>query len=200
MDKKVFAYSLIAGTLTSALFAWFLQPTAEWVWRVASSSASSFFIELQNAAILSAALGKRDWVSVILLFAFGCIFTGLSLGALTARLAFNYFEVKITKVKESTKETTKFIKLIYWLFSLLLILFLYALLKITFIAFVDLQLNTSFEQRLNAIGPYITIDEEKQLRSNWALMKSRSDYEKIKNKLEAKANMASINLPISLYE
>jgi hypothetical protein len=65
---------------------------------------------------------------------------------------------------------------------------------------VDLQLNASFSQRLDALGPYIDSAEERDLKSKWALMKTRSDYENINQRLDALAQKASIQIPEPLLK
>ncbi|WP_216295874.1 hypothetical protein [Delftia acidovorans] len=65
--------------------------------------------------------------------------------------------------------------------------------------YVDLQLNASFSQRLDALGPYADLMDEKRLKSAWALMKTRDDYEEINSRLDALASRAGVALPPPLY-
>ena len=61
--------------------------------------------------------------------------------------------------------------------------------------FADIQLNTSFKQRLNALLPYISEQEEEELRSMWAMMGNRQDYVDITNKMDSIAAEKGIRIP-----
>jgi hypothetical protein len=58
-----------------------------------------------------------------------------------------------------------------------------------------LQLNTSFNQKLNALSPYIDEAQKEILVSKWALMKSKKDYLEIKSIMEDEAKKNNIELP-----
>lgn len=71
----------------------------------------------------------------------------------------------------------------------------------TFIAsyiYADLQLNASFEQRLQVLAPHVTEKEVKELRASWALMTTKAHYLSIKSKMELLASQANIQLPAVL--
>jgi hypothetical protein len=59
----------------------------------------------------------------------------------------------------------------------------------------DLKLNTTFNQRLNAIAPYISETKEKELISKWALMRSKKDYLNIKLSIDTVAIRNNLILP-----
>jgi len=67
-------------------------------------------------------------------------------------------------------------------------------------SFVIVKLNTSFNQRLNAILPYIDDHTEKIIKSEWALMKSVEDFQKIDNQINTLGTKAKIDLPKNLIE
>ena len=69
-----------------------------------------------------------------------------------------------------------------------------------FFAIADEQLNASFYQRLDALGPYMSDQEERQLRSSWALMENRAQYNQINSHLEEFAPKAKIKIPEPLYK
>ncbi len=60
---------------------------------------------------------------------------------------------------------------------------------------MDLQLNSRFNQRIEALGPFLQDIEIKRLKSEWALMKSREDFLRIENKIQEYAKKNSIQLP-----
>ena len=61
--------------------------------------------------------------------------------------------------------------------------------------FADLQLNTSFDQRLTVLAPKLTELECKELRAQWASMGSRGDYEEIVSTMETLAEEKDVALP-----
>ncbi len=67
------------------------------------------------------------------------------------------------------------------------------ILLITF--FVTLELNSSFNQRLNVMLPYIPDNEVRVLKSLWASMRNRSDYMVIVSTMESLAASHDITLP-----
>lgn len=57
------------------------------------------------------------------------------------------------------------------------------------------RMIASFNQRMAALGPAISDDEEEMLRSRWARMKSRADFEAINTDMELYATRDSLMLP-----
>ena len=66
--------------------------------------------------------------------------------------------------------------------------------------FTDLQLNTSFEQRLTILAPNINDLEFKEFEAAWALMQSRKDFEAINNRMENTAKKYGVILPPNLLK
>lgn len=199
--QKSFTPALVTiglGILGSAIFAWLIQPISVAVWNVLASSSWSYLQHLQDEAILTAARGKRDWVSVELLLIFVLIVFGTLMFAIMAIYA-SLWNPKVIKRKpfEATTRTRFFL-------SVLALLEFGAVLSVgcreMFFAATDMQLNASFYQRLDALGPYITDQEERQLRSSWALMENRAQYNQINTKLEDFASTAKIRIPEPLYK
>jgi hypothetical protein len=69
----------------------------------------------------------------------------------------------------------------------------------TILVYASTELNASFQQRYNAIRPYLSESEEEALISSWALMKNESDYILINEKLELIAEENGITLPRTLW-
>lgn len=195
MDKRVFIYSVITGLIASGLFAWFIVPITEWLWHAASNGAYAWLDDLQTQAFTNASLGKRDWVSVVAFTIFSTTFIGVLCGFIAAAWLSILLGSKAKAVIRNN-EVKKNINRIFLIFSTIAIFyFTFMIYKLTFIMRVDLQINASFSQRLDALGPYLVNDEEKRLKSAWALMKTRNDYDKIVSKMEEIAIRADIKLP-----
>ena len=56
-----------------------------------------------------------------------------------------------------------------------------------FTVFIDLQLNASFCQRMGALAPYIDDQQQKMLRSQWALMETLDDYRTLTTQMDTLA-------------
>jgi glycopeptide antibiotics resistance protein len=66
--------------------------------------------------------------------------------------------------------------------------------------FVDLQLNTSFNQRLTVVAAFVPEGTVKSLKADWAKMKSRKDYLALNAKMEQLAAEQHVSLPQVLVE
>lgn len=199
MDKRIFWYSVIASVVASIAFSWLLEPISRGLWNIASDSASTWLTNLQNVAFMNAALGKRDWATVAIFFAFSTLLWGVAFGAITgiylARKRVESPNGLIARYRKSQwNRRISLLALALWV-----TLGLYQWTHMCFMFYVDLQLNSSFSQRLDALGPYIEQIEERRLKSEWALMKDRNDYEKINERMDAFAKRASIQIPPPLY-
>jgi hypothetical protein len=92
------------------------------------------------------------------------------------------------------------LNLMYKFRWLLIILTALCGIQILFGSYTDLQLNTSFNQRMNALGPYATENEIRVLKSKWALMKTRTDFLKINERMDSSAKKSKITLPDNLLK
>jgi hypothetical protein len=64
--------------------------------------------------------------------------------------------------------------------------------------FVDLQLNTSFNQRLTVLAAVVPDETVKSLRADWAQMTSRKDYLALNTRIEQLASEKAVSLPKAL--
>ncbi len=102
-------------------------------------------------------------------------------------------ENKLDKIKTRLKWSIR----VSWIINILIIM---TAIHLIFSAYADLQLNTSFNQRLNVLAPYIEEHDVKVLKSKWALMQNRADFEEINNYMETLAINKEIVLPKKLLE
>lgn len=200
MDRRVFIYSVIASLVASLAFYLLLEPVTAWLWNYTSNSAKESLVELQNAAFRNAAIGKRDWVSAVTFIGAGALCSGILTGLITGLWILSFFGQRVTGAVVSTTVRRKLRVGFLSLFTLFAVGFTYSWVKMWFLVYVDLQLNASFSQRLDAVGPYIELIEERRLRSAWALMRSREDYERINARLDEIGRTAAIDLPEPLYK
>lgn len=189
------------------------------IWETLKKVSSATFEGIIDGMYVNAALGHRNWIDLILLTAL--VMIGMNVTIVVAlKLNSKVNDIREDKVLDSMSEEDLKNQLIVKQSELeneisklekMLILmhkFLWPILIITaicgvqfvFSSFTDLQLNTSFNQRMNALAPYITDHEIKVLNSKWALMKTRKDYIEINIHLDSLAKSAKIILPENLLD
>ncbi len=204
---KDFRKSILASVIASILFIIFFQPILTFFWNICRILSIKFYENYIDSVYLNAALGQRNWIDLILL---GSLALAICLSAFAAITSVNSKigqlsseeltpqkqtpEKKVYKLEESLKRIKK-IRIILYVLSPFLML---TTLLIVVDSFVDLQLNTSFNQKINAIAPYITDQEEKILKSHWALMESRQDYELVNKNFQELAIKYKAKLPKDL--
>lgn len=59
----------------------------------------------------------------------------------------------------------------------------------------EFQATATFDQRLMALEPVISDGERRALRGEWAVMRSRADYDRIMGQMEGIARKAALALP-----
>jgi hypothetical protein len=211
--------ALFRSLVASTIFLVFLRPILEFLWRILvfiSSHTYSYFID---SVYENAALGQRNWIDFIFLTMSLVLLVSI-LGTTTyfLRKRYSILELKdyITKEKNEERKSQLIEKLskklnqadkTYRLGKALLkrviiveILTLITIFIFLFTAYADLQLNTSFNQRLTSLAPYITDNQYKVLKSKWSLMTSRKDFESLNQEMEELAKQNNIKLPRNLLK
>ena len=206
---KIIQKGVTSSIIASILVTTFISPILDFFWGFVLNYGENWITSFSSKVYSNAAYGKRNWIDTILAMYFFSALIGFFIFA-NSYVYKKYQKVesllkdkekgnvkKIEKV-ENLKSLTKRFKYIKpvlifnWCISAY---FIFSSFQTLFLVYADLQLNTSFEQRLNAILPYINDQEEEELKSNWALMVNRTDYEKINMKFEKHALDNNITLP-----
>lgn len=99
-------------------------------------------------------------------------------------------ETKIRKLEKTKKTLSKVIIVLTVLMTLALFLLLTE-------SYVTRKTILDYHQKVNAISPYISDNDLKKIKSDWALMKTQEDYNKIIEKLKSIAKSQNIKLPES---
>lgn len=183
-----FRKQLIVSLITSILVLIFIEPLLKWLtdglmWLGLNISAS-----FTKTIYTSAALGFREKNSFLLLMFITSLLIGIMAGMASAKLFLGQ------SVKRELPLRAKLLSVLMGL------AFLVANLDVLAINFAELQLNTSFNQRITVLSPKVSDQEIKVLKAKWALMKGRSDYEAINFQMDALARTQGINLPSPLWE
>lgn len=204
--------NIVISLTASAIFFIFIQPIMLLVWELTKKISSSTFEGIINGMYANAALGQRNWIDFLMFTA--VLIIALNFALRTSinlkRTANRIIEDRnqelmsdevikdIEKIELKTKKLENILIKISnfrWLLNCAVFV---ATIHILFSSYTDLQLNTSFNQRIDAIAPYVTDDEIKLLKSQWALMKTRDDFIEISNIMENLANDSNIELPKNL--
>lgn len=180
--KKEVYVSVIVTILTII----FIDPILKFIWSGMVLFGTNTYQGFLDSMYKSASLGDRNHVVVLIWMSVCSLIMGVAAGSIT----------RITTEKpisfEKINKRPKLKKAL--LLSFFAIAILSALLSVTSV-FVDLQLNTSFQQRLTVLAPKIPEQEYKELLASWASMENREDFELIVSRMETLAEHNNIKLP-----
>lgn len=188
-------WNVIAGVVASVVFLAFVQPILTLLWEILSSTSISVINTLVDLQYKNAALGQREWVVVFLaMLAIGVISGAMFTVLLLTTQTRDHSRVKLIEGTIQTFLTFRVTRV------LLAVLLLLSAPYVAISIFTDLQLNTSFNQRLTVLTPHITEHDAQVLRAEWASMNGRVDHKAITLKMEALAASAHVKLPAPLLE
>lgn len=186
-----FRKNLLVSIITSVLVIIFIEPllklSANGIMWLGENISASF----TKSVYTSAALGFREKFSFIQLSIFFAAVIGFIAGVESSKI----LKTKIVIQKEVAKSQIRKI-LSACLASLTILIVIYLMAG----NFIELQLNTSFNQRLSVLSAKITDQQVKDLRAAWALMENRSDYEKLTTEMNSLAQEHHIKLPLALWQ
>jgi hypothetical protein len=189
---KELVQAIIVALLMFVFFEPVIKFTWNWMLRVGTWGYTGFLDKLyQNAA-----LGNRNWVDV--LFVMG-LFTlaVITIFILTLRFMMPTSPQILYKHNPFRKLSPKKLKIIFVICALTMVLCLWVP---AFSIYIDLQLNSSFQQRITVLAPLITDQEYKELQASWASMETREDYLAIVESMESLAESHGIKLPKPLVK
>lgn len=180
--------SIVSGCIIPPLFQSFWQSSAD--------KGLGLLASYNNSLYLNAAVGNRNWIDYLVLTILIALITIVPIAILLSYIFINNSGKKKRKVEGGISGFKLTLSLA--LAPILIINLFAGLITINY-AFADLQLNGSFEQYITAIRPSLSDEEERKLRSEWALMESESDCAKIFQQIADKSQAAGISLPKKLY-
>jgi hypothetical protein len=180
---------IIAGVISWLIILVFLQPLANFLWTITRTVAAEFSKGILDSVYLRAAQGETTRIDLQFLLMFMATWWGFTVGIIVGGLSSRL------KPTPSDRDAVAWIRKNSWL--LITILIVGAVDGGVYAAknYAVVQFNVSFRQRLAAIAPYITSQQEKQLLSMWALMKTQQDYTRVNAVLENYARDQNIELP-----
>jgi len=199
---------IISGAIVSIVL-FFGQSIGLYLWQALLKFSINTYSGFIDGIYLNAALGQRNWIDFL---SFSLLVYIIIYSLLKKSLKINEMinDIKIerqekSEIKKRENQILKNYKAKAFLerhiqkFKFIVILMnitiCFLSTTILFIIFIDLQLNTSFNQQINTLSPYIDEQKEELFKSKWALMKDRKDYEVIIKHLEKTASENNIKLP-----
>lgn len=188
IDKK----GLVSGVIASLLVLIFIQPILQFIWVLFLNASNLFYRGFMDSIYENAARGHKNNID----FRFFYIFVLLIVETYIFLLwrIIKKSKEKATEIKENKKKISIITDVVIPL------CFLGIFFLSLFSDYADLELNTSFSQRATIIAPYLSEQEEKELKAMWAYMKNRAGYENINKKLDYYAQKNNIKLPKSLLK
>lgn len=194
-ERKIFWWNVVASVVASIIVIALIQPLLTLFWDFLSSTGSALLNRFVDKLYKGAALGNRNWVIAILAIALLYVpFTN----ALVVAAVRPLIKKKLQNKAGDSKTRSKTV-LLATLVAVSIIGIVLATIPAAFI-YTDLQLNSSFNQRLQVLAPHLTDQQVKVLKASWASMTSKSDYLKIKNEMNRLADEAKIALPRPLLQ
>ena len=201
-NQKIFMWNVIAGVVASVLFLAVFQPLLTWTFDWLASTSVDSLNSYVDGLYKRAALGSRDWVIVALaLLVMNAVFVLTVFFLFGTRRLTHWANKQAPLYLSGNEKSSSFafrsiLSIPFRLGLILMLLFNFGSISVSI--FTDLQLNTSFNQRINALAPYVSDNEIKLLRSQWALMRSKADHEAINKSMNDLAIRKKIKLPLPL--
>jgi hypothetical protein len=179
-----FIISVIASIVASLLVGVFFQPIINGISEVTTALISSVYKGYVDGSYRQAAAATTE---VLAFMIFGLVVT-FPIGMVTATTLLSYR--RQTSIRRRLPERTyRHIGIIWLALSVpMSILVLNSF-------FVAMQEETTFKQQMMALEPFISETERKDLLRQWALLKTREDYVKVKDKMTEIAKKYSTTLP-----
>ncbi len=218
-NDKNFKKNIVVNIFASIIVFIFIEPLFSLLWKFVLWISTNSYSSYIDSVYENAALGPRNWLD-FLWFALLIVILILYSSSLVSKLSTTLKKLKyeeslerianegekenLKKRYESVEKKINFItkhssRIIISMRIALVFGFLVGFLNI-FSAYADLQLNTSFTQRLKTIAPYIDEQKEEELNAKWSIMKSRKDFELIDYEVESIAANNKIKLPKKLLK
>ena len=189
-STPTFRRSLLLEILAAIIIVFFIQPIFVKLWSWLVWIGSNSYIGWMNSIYRNASLGDRNWLDVVV-FTFAMLVISFGVVALLWR---NFIFEKVDMIND--KVINKIHPTINLIIRIILsILIIFSFINVSFSAFVDLQLNAPFQQRLSVLAPSITDQQSEELTAEWANMSTRSDFELIVTHMDALAHENNIELP-----
>jgi hypothetical protein len=208
INDPIMKKSILASIIASILVVVFIQPILNLVFKVTNITGEYVYVGFSNGIYRNAALGERSnlvFMIYCFMLALVTIFCGAVVFVSVNRVRKLISPREATGKKEdtgriqvdtpNTSKRSTYLQGLSITMVILYILLLLCVLGLLTLAYTNLQLYTSFRQRLTVLAPKITEQEYKELQASWASMRSRTDYEAVTEEMNRLAQEHNIVLP-----
>lgn len=187
-----FKRNLLVSIITSVLVLLFIEPAIKWTGNAVMWLGINAYEGFTNSVYSSAALGLREKYSFMLHLMFLSLLVGAASG-----VAFALISRTSNKVDDASRiRMNRWRKILVIVFSSVLVLDALVLIGRNY---AEMQLISSFNQRITVLAARASDQQIKDLRAGWAAMQKRSDYESLTAAMDRLAKDYNIRLPDALW-
>jgi predicted membrane-bound spermidine synthase len=183
--------AIILGAIGSGLWAELLSPawnhTVELIVRLFSYFSDSF----KDSVYLEAAKGFHEKHSLAVLTLLLGMLTGLYVSSLMVRVIF-----RLERPKDAIRRVLNH-KYEMYAFSFMVLSLVAMFIFMTIYSSYSNKITTRSLNSIEIVAPYVGTDEALQLRSQFHLMKTRTDYETFYRRMKAIGDKYTLQLPVS---
>jgi hypothetical protein len=185
IDRRTFWLSIVASLVASILFAIFFQPITTGISNAIVNIIGTFYTGYIDSLYDQAAQSPADFVAY-LTFLFVVMMPPMAV------IMFTPSRFLATHIADNGRISRRGHLMIIVFLSLLSVVIL---LIITSGPLVAIAANANFQRQLMALSPVILQQERNDLLRNWAMMKSKADYDKIMEEVKNLATKYHSKLP-----
>jgi hypothetical protein len=214
--KNKYVKEITIGVLSSTIFLIFIQPILNLIWNFLKTSTFSLYQSMSSKIIRQAALGEVNFSDSLIMLGLLSIFLIVfiemfsKINALTKKYKnlgqedehtendpnTSKPKLSLEELKVSQLKKLKILK--YFLIIHFTLAFIWGAYQSSRIM-ISKGLIAEFNQKTNILSPYITDQKLKELKSEWALMKTIEDFNRISSEIKILASSLKIELPKSVY-
>ena len=188
--RRTFLVSVTASVVASILVGVFFQPIIAFISDIIISFISVFYRGWIDSIYRQAA-GSTLFLAI---YALVTIITTIPSGVASAILIIMYIDTGTSRFSTRVRGTFS-LRIGRRLLTVLAALTVPLVLIINTRMYAEFQATATFDQRLMALAPVISDQERKSLLGQWAMMKSRADYDKVNARFEELAEKYHTELP-----
>jgi hypothetical protein len=153
-DSTSFGRNVRASVFASIIVLVLIQPIMSIAWTLLLSGADSTFRFVSESVYQNAALGSRNWVCALLVMGALTIMAGVLIGGMIVDIIPTRLQIIIRRALPARKtRKAAAARVTLKALGLIAVVFCYTL------VYADIQLNTSFEQRLTVLTPHVDAQE-----------------------------------------
>lgn len=215
LSDKTIKKGVIASLIATLIFIVVFEPLMNIIWKILNKTSIVIYSRFLDSIYKYAAYGHKNDIDFTLVF-FVLLLFFMSFFALLMIRSLIRKERKEKQILDSIKDPAEKLKIMserlektilkrkrFNLFDKYFMKISVVVLIISFFTFslylfkcnADLRLNTTFNQRVNAIAPFIDKHNKEILISNWALMESKENYLDIMKTIDSIATSKNLTLP-----